>query len=81
MNSKFRIEGRWVRPNTGEMKGRFANFMEQDALCRCGAVLPEFLEKLKSDGVIPTLKGKYSLKLIEALEVMGFPHAQEETAN
>jgi hypothetical protein len=44
-------------------------------------VLPEFLEKLKSDGVIPTLKGKYSLKLIEALEVMGFPHTQEETAN
>ena len=81
MNSKFRIEGRWVRPNTGEMKGRSANFMEQDALCRCGAVLPGFLEKLKTGEVISTLNGRYALKLIEALEAIGIPHTQEETTN
>ena len=81
MNSKFRIEGRWVRANTGEMKGRSANFMEQDALCRRWGVSPEFLEKLKKDGVISVLNGRYAIKLIEALEAMGFPHAQEETNN
>jgi hypothetical protein len=81
MNSKFRIEGRWVPSNTGEMKGRSANFMEQDALCRCGAVSLGFLEKLKTGEVISTLNGRYALNLIEALEAMGFPHAQEETAN
>ena len=81
MSSKFRIEGRYVPATPGKMNGRSANFMEQDALCRCGPVSLGFLEKLKTGEVISTLNGRYALKLIEALEVMGLPHAQEETAN
>lgn len=81
MNSKFRIEGRWVRANTGEMNGCSPKFLKQDALCRRWGVSPEFLEKLKADGVISTLNGRYVLKLIEALEAIGIPHAQEETTN
>jgi hypothetical protein len=81
MNSKFRIEGRWVRANQGEMNGCSTRFLEQDALCRCGAVSPEFLEKLKTGGVISTLNGRYALNLIEALEAIGIPHTQEETTN
>ena len=81
MKPEFLIQGRWVPATIGEMKGRSANFMEQDALCGCGAVSPGFLEKLKTDGVISTLNGRYALKLIEALEAIGIPHAQEETNN
>ena len=81
MNSKFRIEGRWVPSNPGVMKGCSASFLKQDALCRCGAVSPEFLEKLKTGEVISTLNGRYALNLIEALEVIGIPHTQEETTN
>jgi len=81
MNSKFRIEGRWVRANPGEMNGCSTRFLKQDALCRRWGVSPEFLEKLKKDGVISTLNGRYALNLIEALEAIGIPHTQEETTN
>jgi hypothetical protein len=58
-----------------------ARFLTKAELCRRWGVSPQFLEKLKSDGVISALNGRYAIKLIEALEAMGFPHAQEETAN
>lgn len=81
MNTGFRIEGRYVPATIGKMKGCTANFLKPDAICRRWGVSPEFLEQLKSDGVIPTLNVRYALNLIEPLEAMGFPCAQEETTN
>lgn len=40
---------------------------------------PRAIERLKSAGVIATLAGLYDLKLIEALEAIGFPASHEQT--
>ena len=40
---------------------------------------PTAIEMLKSAGVITTLAGLYDLKLIEALEAIGFPDSHEQT--
>ena len=42
-----------------------ARFLTKAELCRYWGVSPQFLEKLKSYGVIPTLYGKYALKLMQ----------------
>ena len=70
MSSGFRIEGRWVPANKGEMKGRSASFLKQDALCWRWQVPPDFLEENKSE-LSPTLFGaerKYSLPVIQTIE-------------
>ena len=70
MSSGFRIEGRWVPANKGEMKGRSASFLKQDALCRRWQVPPDFLEENKSE-LSPTLFGaerKYALPVIQTIE-------------
>lgn len=70
MKPEFRIEGRWVPANKGEMKGRSASFLKQDALCSRWQVPPDFLEKKKSE-LSPTLFGaerKYSLPVIQTIE-------------
>ena len=70
MSIGFRIEGRWVPANKGEMKGRSASFLKQDALCSRWQVPPDFLEKKKSE-LSPTLFGaqrKYSLPVIQITE-------------
>jgi len=70
MKPEFLIQGRWVPANKGEMKGRFAGFLKQDGLCMRWQVLPDFLEKKKSE-LSPTLFGderKYSLPVIQTIE-------------
>jgi hypothetical protein len=70
MKPEFHIEGRYVPANTGVMKGRFAIFLKQDALCRRWQVPPDFLEENKSE-LSPTLFGaqrKYSLPVIQITE-------------
>ena len=70
MKPEFRIEGRWVPANKGEMKGRSASFLKQDALCSRWQVPPVFLEKKKSE-LSPTLFGaerKYALPVIQTIE-------------
>jgi hypothetical protein len=42
-----------------------ARFLTKAEICRRWGVSPQFLEKLKSDGVIPTLYGKYALRLMQ----------------
>jgi hypothetical protein len=42
-----------------------ARFLTKAELCRRWGVSPQLLEKLKSDGVIPTLSGNYALKLMQ----------------
>lgn len=70
MKSGFRIEGRYVRANTGVIKGRSASFLRQLALCRRWQVPPNFLEENKSE-LSPTIFGaqrKYSLPVIQTIE-------------
>ena len=70
MKPEFRIEGRWVPANKGEMKGRSASFLKQDALCSRWQVPPDFLEENKSE-LSPTLFGaekKYALPVIQTIE-------------
>jgi hypothetical protein len=70
MKPEFLIQGRWVPANKGEMKGRSASFLKQDALCSRWQVPPDFLEKKKSE-LSPTLFGaerKYSLPVIQTIE-------------
>jgi hypothetical protein len=70
MKPKFLIQGRWVPANKGEMKGRSAIFLKQDALCRRWQVPPDFLEKKKNQ-LSPTLFGaerKYSLPVIRTIK-------------
>ena len=70
MKPEFLIQGRWVPANMGEMKGRSAIFLKQDALCRRWQVPPDFLEKKKNE-LSPTLFGaerKYCFPVIQTIE-------------
>ena len=70
MKSGFLIQGRYVPATIGVIKGRFAIFLKQDALCRRWQVPPDFLEENKSE-LSPTLFGaqrKYSLPVIQITE-------------
>ncbi len=70
MKPEFFIQGCYVPATIGEMKGRSAIFLKQDALCSRWQVPPDFLEKKKSE-LSPTLFGaeiKYSLPVIQTIE-------------